>query len=131
MITVMIVEDYARLRALYEQLLATDPVIHCVGEASGGEEALQLATKLRPDVLLLDISLPDANGLDIARRLKAIRPCAHVVILGEGDSEEYRAAAKAAGASAYLRKERTVEQLVPLIHGITGQPMSQAGLELS
>jgi len=131
MITVMIVEDYARLRALYEQLLASDPCIHCVGQATKGEEALRLAPELLPDVLLLDISLPDANGLEIARCVKAICPAAHVVILGDGDGEEYHAAARASGASAYLRKERTVEQLVPLIHDLTGQPMCQAGLELS
>jgi DNA-binding NarL/FixJ family response regulator len=130
MITVVIVEDYARLRSLYEKLLAGDPLIRCVAKAERGDEALRMVPELRPDVLLVDISLPDVNGLEVARGIKALCPSAHVVILGEGDGEEYRSAARASGASAYLRKEHTIEQLVPLIHRLTAESECQSSQEI-
>ena len=71
---------------------------------------------------LLDISLPDANGLAIVRTLNSTCPTMHVVVLGDHDSEQYRAAAKASGASAYLHKEGTIDQLVPLIRGLATNP---------
>ena len=121
MITVVIVEDYAPLCALYERVLAGEPTIHCLAKAASGKEALRMVRKLRPDVILLDISLPDANGLHVARRIKTLCPAVQIVMLGGDGSEDYRLAARASGASGYLRKEQTIEQLVPLIFDLAGQ----------
>src|SRR3990172_3680396 len=82
-ITVVIVEDYAPLRALYEWTLSEEPAIRCTGWAATGKEALRLADELRPDVLLLDISLPDTHWLRAMRLLKATSPATHIVVLGE------------------------------------------------
>lgn len=122
-ITVIIVEDFGPFRDIYRMLLSGDPRIKCIACATRGDEALALARTQKPDVWLLDISLPDANGLDIARRLKDACPLAHVVVLGEDNGQEYHAAAKASGASAYLPKEHTVHLLGSLIHGFVAQPV--------
>lgn len=118
MITVLVAEGYRFLRDLYEQLLSADPNVRCIGSTGTGREALRLARELVPDVLILDISLPDANGLEITRALKATCPTIRVVVLGDEDSEEYRAAATASGASAYMHKKGMIEQLVPLIRSL-------------
>ena len=125
MITVLVVEDYPYLRDLYERLLTADPTIRCIGLAGTGQEALRMARELTPDVLLVDISLPDANGLEIARTVKSTCPTTHIVVLGDKDSEEYRAAAKANGASAYLDKQGTSDRLVPLIRSLATNPTTK------
>ena len=122
LINVVIVEDYAPFHALYKQVLAEHPAIRCAGVAATGQEALRLAEELRPDVLLLDISLPDGHWMGTMRLLKAVCPTTQIVVLGEEGREDYRVAAKASGASAYLRKQHTIEYLVPLILDLTGQP---------
>ncbi len=123
--TVLIVEDFSPLRELYKLFLADDPAIECVGTAANGREAVRLVHERQPDVVLLDISLPDSNGLTVAKRIKATSPQTHILVLGEDDGHDYHLAAKASGAGAYLRKEYTVDLLASVIHDLVAWPAAK------
>jgi len=89
-----------------------------VGGASQGEEALRLAAELQPDVILLDITMPDMDGIEICRRLKDILPHAAVLMLSASDNEETVTAALTAGASGYVVKTINHQRLVEGIRAI-------------
>jgi DNA-binding NarL/FixJ family response regulator len=96
-------------------LLGRDERLQVIGVARTAAEALELAAAHELDVILLDLDLPDAYGVDAARQLKAVRPDAKVVLVSGTDPDDLRPAAEAAGAAAYLRKGRLDAQLVETI----------------
>jgi len=102
---VLLAEDHTLVRAGLRTLLQGFDWVSVVGEASDGREALGLARALRPDMVLMDISMPGLNGLDATRQLKKELPETRVVILSMHSSEEHVMQALRAGAAGYLLKE--------------------------
>lgn len=103
-LSLLLVEDHALVREGTRELLARDPTLEVVGQAERGVEAVALAERLRPDVVLLDVALPDINGIEVTRRLRAMPDAPFVVILTAHDDSDYVLAALEAGATGYLLK---------------------------
>jgi DNA-binding NarL/FixJ family response regulator len=107
MITVGVADDQHLVRAGFRALLDSVPVLRVVGEAATGREAVALATRERPDVLLMDIRMPDGDGLWATRRIvetPSLEGC-HVVVVTTFELDEYVAEAIVAGASGFLVKD--------------------------
>lgn len=115
MIRLLIVDDQELVRVGLRHILADYPGIEIVGEAGNGEVALRLNRQLRPDVVLLDISLPGLSGLEVTRRLKKSRPRLSVLVLTVHDNAPYPERVMDSGASGYLTKGCPVTELVDAI----------------
>jgi DNA-binding NarL/FixJ family response regulator len=119
-ITVLIADDQALLRTGFRMILSTQNGIEVVGEAADGEEAVRLARRLAPDVVLMDIRMPALDGIAATRQLAGpdtARP-ARVVILTTYDLDEYVFDALAAGASGFLLKDVPPEELIQAIRHV-------------
>ena len=97
-------DDNARFRGVLRRLLERDPEIIVVAEAGDGAEALDMAEDVRPDVVLMDVSMPGLDGLEATYALKAQLPDVTVLMLSVGDKEQEIAAGLAGGAAEYLVK---------------------------
>ncbi|WP_173426391.1 response regulator [Amycolatopsis orientalis] len=120
MIEVLVVDDQDLVRAGFVALLRVAPGISVVGEAADGQEAVDQAARLRPDVVLMDIRMPGTNGVVATERILAAesdRPT-RVLVLTTFDLDEYVYAALRAGASGFLFKDVRAERLVAAIHTI-------------
>jgi DNA-binding NarL/FixJ family response regulator len=118
LIRVLVVDDDDRFRWQLGQFLATMPDIRVIGEAATGQEALLSATELQPDLILMDVGLPGMSGVSVTRCLCEALPQARVIVLSVYDLQEYRDAALASGASAYLIKKSMVAELMPTIQRV-------------
>ena len=112
MIRVLLADDQALVRAGFRLILNAEADIEVVGEAADGEEALEQARELRPDVVLMDIRMPKLNGIDATRRLLADSAGPRVLMLTTFDLDEYVVDAFRAGASGFLLKTVPPHQLV-------------------
>jgi DNA-binding NarL/FixJ family response regulator len=119
-VTVLIVDDNARFRALLREIVAAEPDLHVVDEAADGAEAIHLAQDLRPDILLLDLGMPRVNGLEVLRWSKAERPARQVIIVTVHTEDAYRQAAEASGADAFLLKKTLGTDLLPTLQRLRG-----------
>ncbi len=108
----LLVDDHAVVREGLRSLLASDPRFEIVGEASEGESALAAANTLRPDVVVMDISLPGMNGVQTTRRLKSQQPDTRVVALTVHEEGGYLRSLLDAGASGYVLKRSAASELV-------------------
>ena len=108
---VLLVDDHALVRAGIRSLLQELPDVEVVAEASDGAQALQLAQREQPDVVLMDIAMKGMNGLEAAAKLRERQPGVKVVILSMHTSEEYVLLALRAGAAAYLIKDSATAEL--------------------
>lgn len=102
---ILLADDHQQIRELLRVIL--EPEFTVVGTAADGEALLQNAERLRPDVIISDISMPKVNGLEAARRMKDVAPNAQIIFLTAHSAPSYMAAAFAAGASGYLIKGAT------------------------
>jgi len=118
MLKLLLVDDHAVFREGIGVLLEMEDDMQAVGEASRGEEALRLAAELQPDVVLLDIAMPDMDGIEICQRLKRSLPNTAVLMLSALDNEEEVTAALTAGASGYVVKTIDHQRLVEGIRAI-------------
>lgn len=109
---VLLVDDDARFIKRLRQFLASETTLEIVGEAGNGQDAIFKARELRPDLVLIDVRMPDVNGLEITRQLKAEMPALTVIVLTVFDLQEYREAAVACGASAFVPKRDMQTQLL-------------------
>lgn len=108
---VLLVDDHALVRAGIRALLQELPDVEVVAEASDGAQALQIAEREQPDVVLMDIAMKGMNGLEAAAKLRERQPGVKVVILSMHTSEEYVLLALRAGAAAYLIKDSATAEL--------------------
>jgi DNA-binding NarL/FixJ family response regulator len=116
---VFLADDHAMLRAGLKALLSDEPGIAVVGEAGDGAAAVEQIVALRPDVALLDITMPELDGLEAARRLHRQAPDVKVLMLTMHDDPEYLFQALEAGASGYVLKRAAEADLVEAIRTVT------------
>jgi len=119
-IKVLLADDHVVVRAGTRQLIERHPDITVVGEASNGQEAVQLAADLRPDVVMMDIRMPGIGGVEATRRIKAQHPDIAVLVLTAHDDDEYVFALLQAGANGYLLKTAEADELVRAIRSVAG-----------
>jgi DNA-binding NarL/FixJ family response regulator len=112
-VRVLIADDQQLIRAGFRMILAAEPDIEVVGEATNGAEAVTLTRELRPDVVLMDIRMPELDGIEATRRILAQNhePKTRVLILTTFDLDEYVYDALHAGASGFLLKDVPAHQL--------------------
>jgi DNA-binding NarL/FixJ family response regulator len=115
---VLLVDDHALVRAGIRALLEALPWVEVVGETGDGLAALQLAAELAPEVILLDITLPGLNGLEVAMRVARLGTGTRVLMLSMHASPEYAARAFAAGAAGYLNKDSAFDELAAALEEI-------------
>jgi two-component system response regulator NreC len=115
-IRLLLVDDHAVVRSGLRMLLESEADIEIVGEAGTAREALDAVTNLTPDVVLMDIGLPDLSGIDAAREIKRLRPETAIVALTIHEDEEYFFKMLEAGASGYVPKRAAPEELLTAIH---------------
>ncbi len=113
---VLIADDHPVVLAGLRSLLATDPQIQIVGEASDGDMALLLATRLRPDVAVLDMSMPGKNGAEVAQILRTTCPACRVIMVTVHDDSAF--VQGLVGVAGYMRKQCAPEELLHAIHVI-------------
>jgi DNA-binding NarL/FixJ family response regulator len=117
-IRVLVADDQSMVRAGFRMLLADEADIEVVAEASNGLEAVEKAERFHPTVVLMDIRMPELDGLAATRRILAANPAARILILTTFDLDEYIYEALNAGASGFVLKDDPPEQLIAAIHTI-------------
>lgn len=117
-IQILIADDHGVLRAGLRALLSAEPEIEVVDEASNGDQALSLASELKPDVILLDISMPGLTGIEVTRRLKKMLPETRILILTVHEDESLLQEAIQAGASGYIVKRAVESELIDAIRAV-------------
>ena len=115
-IKVLVAEDHTIVRKGLCALLEAEPDIKVVGEAENGRQAIRMVEELSPDVVLMDITMPELNGMDATRQLKKKNPDLKILILSMHTSEEYIFETLRAGASGYLVKRSATTDLIQAIH---------------
>lgn len=116
---IVIVDDHALVRAGIRSLLERLPAVEVIGEASNGEEAAGLAESLKPDIVLMDIAMPNVSGLEAASRVKAVLPQVKVIMLSMYATAEHVTEALRAGASGYLIKDCATSDLEAAIRAVS------------
>lgn len=119
-IRVLIVDDHAVVRSGLRLLLAAEADLEPVGEAGSARDAVFQARALKPDVILLDLVMPDGNGLDVLPQLVHENPDAKVLVLSMQDEPRYVREAFAAGASGYVLKEAADTEVVAAVREVAG-----------
>jgi len=100
------------------RFLSSDPHIEIIGSTLTGENALQLASALKPDLVLMDLAMPGMSGLEAARQIKTLSTSIRVILLTLYDNPEYRAASQAVKADGFVSKSEFGVALLPLIHAM-------------
>lgn len=116
--TILLADDHAVMRDGVQMVLEAQPDLHVVGTASNGYEAVDLADALQPDVAILDIAMPDMNGLAAAREIAQRAPATKIIFLSMHEGEEYLKEALRAGAAGYVLKRAAATELVAAIRAV-------------
>jgi DNA-binding NarL/FixJ family response regulator len=118
-IKVLIADDHKLFRQGLKSLMRTrEDLVELVGEAASGKEAVQMAAELKPDVILMDIYMPEGDGLQVTREIKRIYPNINVVMLTSSEDDEHLYEAVQLGASGYLLKSLDADELFSLLNGV-------------
>jgi DNA-binding NarL/FixJ family response regulator len=117
-IRVVMAEDHVLVRQGIRNVLESSGRIEVVGEAGNGREAVELTERLQPDVVLMDIAMPEMNGIDATRLIKAANPNAAVLVLTAYDDDGYVFALLEAGAAGYLLKNSRSEELAAAVEAV-------------
>ena len=118
-IRIMIVDDHAIVREGLRRILAATPDLIVVGEAEDGLSALQQLEECKPDVVMVDISMPGMSGIELIGRIHQVRPEIAILVLSMHKEEQFAVRALKAGAAGYLTKDCAPEQLAQAIHQIS------------
>jgi two-component system, NarL family, response regulator NreC len=116
--TIVIAEDYAILRAGLRVVLSSVPELDIVGEAEDGQEAIQLVEERRPNLVLMEVSMPKINGIDAIRTIKQKSPETKILVLTVHTSDEYVLASFEAGANGYVLKHSNSTELIEAIRTV-------------
>ena len=117
-IRVLLADDHKLIRAGLRLVVDQQPDLSVVGEADDGRQAVELAKSLKPNVVVMDIGMPNLNGIEAARQIGEMDPGAAVVMLSMHSDESYVLRALSAGARAYLLKDSATTDLVQAIHAV-------------
>ncbi len=109
---VLIADDHDLVRDGYHRMLDREPDLEVVGEAANGREALELCRELRPDLVLMDVRMPEMDGLEATRKIKAELPHTSVLVVTTYDNPDYLLEAIEAGAAGYVLKDAPKKQLI-------------------
>src|SRR5262245_27333124 len=115
-IKVLIVDDHAVVRAGIRMLLESDPELKIVGEGENGQDAVRLCQQLVPDVILMDVTMPEMDGVEATRQIKALSPAPAVLALSIHEGTDYFFHMLQAGAAGYIPKRAAPEELLRAIH---------------
>jgi two-component system, NarL family, response regulator LiaR len=115
-ISILIVDDHEVVRNGMRSYLETLPDFSVVGEASSGEEAIELVTELIPDIVLMDLIMPGMDGIETTRRVKQVSPRTQVVVLTSYHEDIHIFPALKAGAISYILKDMKMEKLADVLH---------------
>ena len=118
MTRVLIADDDHLMRAGLVELLTADPTIEVIGQASSGREAVERARRLAPDVILMDVRMPDLDGIAATRELSRVAARARVLILTTFEQDDYIFGGLRAGASGFLLKRTRPEHLIAAVHTV-------------
>ena len=116
MTSVLVADDDHLMRAGLVELLTSDPDIEIAGQAATGREAVERARRLAPDVVLMDVRMPDLDGIAATRELARLAPAARVLVLTTFEQDDYVFGALRAGASGFLLKRTRPEELIDAVH---------------
>ena len=117
-IRILLADDHAVVRQGFKMILGAQPDMEIVGEAGNGREAVELAEQLRPDVVVMDVAMPELNGIEATRRLGASAPHARVVALSMHKDSVYVREILRAGARGYLLKDSVAADLVSAVRAV-------------
>lgn len=117
-IQILVVDDYAVVREGLRAFLSTEPGLEVVGEAADGETAVRQCQALRPDVVVMDLALPNNEGMDTIRAIKRSYPQVYVLVLTNFAEEERVLAAMKAGAQGYMLKDATTQDVIRAIRDV-------------
>jgi len=119
--TVLLVDDYARIRQLYRMALRDEPRLRVVDEAADGQEAVQKARDLQPDLVVLDLSMPRMDGLEALQGIKRVSPGSRVVVLSGFMRERVAQVVHDLGANAYVEKGLAARALAQTLLPVAAQ----------
>lgn len=117
-IRILLADDHTILRAGLKMMLNAQPDMEVVGEAQDGRQAIQEAQRLQPDVILMDITMPDINGIEATKQIRRLLPDIRILVLTMHEHDEYVFQALRAGAAGYMLKEAADTELITAIHVI-------------
>lgn len=116
---VLLVDDSPDFLKMVSKFFASVPEVELIGAVLTGQDAITLATELRPDLILMDLVMPKINGLEATRRIKAMPDPPIVIILTGHDTPEYRRESAGAGADGFVHKPALFVELLPLMRRLT------------
>jgi len=117
-IRILLADDHTILRAGLKMMLNAQPDMEIVGEAQDGRQSINEAQRLQPDIVLMDITMPDMNGIEATRQIKKLLPETRVLVLTMHEHDEYVFQALRAGASGYMLKEAVPTELITALRVI-------------
>jgi len=120
--TILIVDDHPLVREGLDSILKTAAEYEVVGQAGNARDAIKIVKSLKPDLVLLDLGLPDKSGIELAREIRSISPPTRILIVSMHSKVDYIVKAFQAGATGYMTKESATERLLPGIeHVLNGE----------
>ena len=117
-VRILLVDDHAPWRQQVHSILRKQPELCIVAEVADGLKAVQKAQELQPDLILLDIGLPNLNGLEAAKAIRQIAPKARIIFLTQNSDKEIVQAALSTGAQGYVLKTDAVSELLPAVEAV-------------
>ncbi len=126
-VNIMLVDDHSLVRDGIKALLEEEPNFHVAYEASNGQEALEMITKVHPDLFIIDIRMPEMNGIELTKRLSSTNKNYRMLVLSMHDSEEYVLQSIDAGAHGYLLKDASRTEFIKAINSVLNNDLYFSG----